>query len=345
MKSKYFARFIVAALVSMIFMVAGAVSQVTTGDFTGRITDSKGAAVPNVTVTATNKATGQSRSVQSNGDGDFLIPRLVPGVYDLTAEGQNFSKALVKDLELNVGTKQTVNIELKPGQISETVEITADAAAVETTRSELDKTITPTEIENLPIINRTFANLSIVAPEARPVGTFDPTKTRVGTVAFSGGDGRQVDVNVDGGDNKDNVVGSLLQNFAYESIQEFQVLQHRWTAESGRSVGGVVNVISKSGTNDFHGSAFLNFRNQSLRASDFFEKQAAGSKPDYNRQEFGGSFGGPFIKDKFFFFGAYEQFRERQDVLVNPALLPQIEAIPGHHRFALLSRRRMTIIC
>ena len=107
--------------------------------------------------------------------------------------------------------------------------------------------MTSSEIADLPVLNRTFANLSIVMPEARPAGNFDPTKTRVGNFAMSGGDGRQLDVNVDGGDNKDNVVGSLLQNFAYESIQEFQVLQHRWTAESGRSVGGVVNVITQVG--------------------------------------------------------------------------------------------------
>ncbi len=105
------------------------------------------------------------------------------------------------------------------------------------------------------------------------MGNFDPTKTRVGNVAFNGGDGRQVNVNVDGGDNKDNVVGSLLQNFSYESIQEFQVLQHRWTAEQGRAVGGIVNVITKSGGNAFHGSFFANFRDEKWRALDFFEKQ------------------------------------------------------------------------
>src|SRR5262249_51884077 len=155
---------------------------------------------------------------QTNGDGEYLLTQLAPGVYDITVEAGSFGKTLVKDFELNVGAKQTLNLELKPGNITETVQITAEALAVETTRSDLGKTITPVEVQNLPILNRTFANLSVIAPEARPVGTFDPTKTRVGTVAFSGGDGRQVDVNVDGGDNKDNVVGSLLQNFAYESI-------------------------------------------------------------------------------------------------------------------------------
>ena len=153
--------------------------------------------------------------------------------------------------------------------------------------------VTPLEVQNLPLLNRTFAALSVIMPEARPAGNFDPTKTRVGNVAFNGGDGRQVDVNVDGGDNKDNVVGSLLQNFSYESIQEFQVLQHRWTAESGRAVGGVVNVISKSGTNEFHGSFFANFRDEALRKFDFFEKQRLAAnpafvKPTFSRQEIGG---------------------------------------------------------
>ena len=315
-------------LIPAVFSVA-VMAQVTAGDVGGRVVDPQGASVPGASVTATNQATGQARSTQTNGDGEFLLTQLQPGRYNVTVEGKNFSKALLKDLEVNVGSKQSLTFELKLGGIAETVEVTSDSVGVETTRSDLGKTITPREVQNLPIINRTFASLSIIAPEARPVGTFDPTKTHVGSVGFSGGDGRQVDVNVDGGDNKDNVVGSLLQNFAYESIQEFQVLQHRWTAESGRSVGGVVNVISKSGSNQLHGSAFVNFRNQNLRAKDYFEKQPGGSKSQYDREEYGGSLGGPIVRDKLFFFGAYEQFRERQDLLVNPALIPQIAAIPG----------------
>src|SRR6201999_2792289 len=198
--------------------------------------------------------------------------------------------------------------------------------------------ISPTEVQNLPLLNRTFSNLSTILPEARPIGAIDPTKTRVGNIAFSGGDGRQLDVNVDGGDDKDNVVGSMLQNFAYESIQEFQVLQHRWSAESGRSVGGVVNVVSKSGTNDLHGSGFFNFRNQDMRKLDFFERRdkeerertgtslppGLSDKADFEREEFGGSAGGHIIKDKLFFFGAYEQFRERQNLFIPSDLVGQI---------------------
>ncbi|HZH90810.1 MAG TPA: carboxypeptidase-like regulatory domain-containing protein, partial [Pyrinomonadaceae bacterium] len=213
-----------------------ALAQVTSADITGRVTDQSGAAVVNATVTIRNAGTGQTRSVQTDEEGAYTVTQLPPGNYELAVEAASFSRAVSKDLQLNIGTKQTVNITLSPGQITETVEVSTGGAVVETTRSDLGGVVTPVEVDNLPLINRTFANLSVIMPEARPAGNFDPTKTRVGNVAFSGGDGRQVDVNVDGGDNKDNVVGSLLQNFSYESIQEFQVLQHRWTAEQGRAV-------------------------------------------------------------------------------------------------------------
>jgi len=313
----------------IICLVAPAIAQVTTAGLTGRVTDQNGGALPGATITATNTATGQARSTQSNEDGDFTISELVPGVYDITVESQGFSRAVAKAVEVNVGTRRTVNIELKPGAITETVDVTSDALTIETTKSEIGGVVTPLEVQNLPLLNRTFAALSVIMPEARPVGNFDPTKTRVGNVAFNGGDGRQVDVNVDGGDNKDNVVGSLLQNFSYESIQEFQVLQHRWTAEQGRAVGGVVNVITKSGGNEFHGSFFTNFRDEALRARDFFEDTANRDKPPFSRQEIGGSIGGPIKRDKLFFFGALERFRERQNIGVLPSALPQIAAIPG----------------
>lgn len=323
-------RFLAASFVFAILLASNATAQVTTGNITGRVADAQGNVVPNASVTARSKATGRSRTTTTNEVGEYTLTDLPAGTYEITVEANGFSKALLDELELNVGATVAQNFDLKPGQLSETVQVTSEAALVQTTTSELGRNITPTEVRELPLINRTFASLSIVAPEARPVGNFDPTKTRVGNIGFSGGDGRQLDVNVDGGDNKDNVVGSLLQNFAYESIQEFQVLQHRWTAESGRSVGGVVNVVSKSGTNAFHGSLFATYRNEKLRARDFFEKQSpASDKPKFDREEFGGSLGGPIVKDKLFFFGALERFRERQNILVNPTLLPEIAAIPG----------------
>ncbi|HZI18770.1 MAG TPA: TonB-dependent receptor [Pyrinomonadaceae bacterium] len=326
---------IVALGLGLLFAAAPAGAQVTTSELTGRVTDQNGAAVPSATVTARNTGTGLTRTAQTSEEGTYTLTQLPPGTYDVTVEAPSFSRALSRNLELNVGSRLTQNVTLQPGQITETVEVSTAGATVETTRSELGGVVTPLEVENLPLLNRTFANLSVIMPEARPAGNFDPTKTRVGNVAFNGGDGRQVDVNVDGGDNKDNVVGSLLQNFSYESIQEFQVLQHRWTAEQGRAVGGVVNVITKSGTNEFRGSLFANFRDEQWRALDFFEKQrqatdATFRKPNFSRQEVGGSIGGPIKRDDLFFFFALERFRERQNVAVSAAALPQLQLIPGN---------------
>lgn len=327
-------RCLVSLFVLTAVLAPTSLAQRVNADLTGRVLDQNGAAVTNATVTARNLGTSAERTAQTNDAGDYLLRELPPGRYEITVEAPNFSKALVRDLELNIGTASTLNFDLKPGQITETVEVAASGLLIETTRSDLADVVTPLQVQTLPLLNRTFSNLSVIAPEARPVGNFDPTKTRIGSVAFSGGDGRQVDVNVDGGDNKDNVVGSLLQNFAYESIQEFQVLQHRWTAESGRSVGGIVNVVSKSGSNEFHGSLFAQFRDEKLRKLDFFEKQSAAAnpnfrKPDFQRQEVGGSLGGPIRKDKLFFFGSYERFRERSINLVPPNALAQLQAIPG----------------
>jgi hypothetical protein len=323
-----------AALAALLAVPAAA--QMTTGEITGRILDAQSTAVPGATVAALNEANGFSRAVVSGSEGEYTISQLPPGRYTVSAELSGFRKAARKDLEVNVGTRQTVNFTLSVGNITETVDVQGDAALIETTRSDISGVVTPHEIENLPLLNRTFAGLSVIMPEARPAGNFDPTKTRVGNFAMSGGDGRQVDVNVDGGDNKDNVVGSLLQNFAYESIQEFQVLQHRWTAEAGRAVGGVVNVITKSGTNDLRGSLFGTFRNQETRARDFFEKQPNAVKPDFRRWEAGGSVGGPIIRDRLFFFGALERFDEDQKTIVRPSAVPQLQAIPGAQSTTLI---------
>lgn len=311
-------------------LLAGfAFGQATTADIVGTVQDPAGKVVPGATVTATNTATNESRTVTSNDSGAFSITNLQPGRYTVSVEAATFSKAVVRDVELNVGTNRTLIVELKAGQITEIVEVMADAALVETSKSDLDTSISQKEIENLPLLNRTFSNLSVIAPEARPVGNFDPTKTRLGTVAFNGGDGRGVNVNVDGGDNKDNVVGSLLQNFAYESVQEFQVQQHRWTADQGRAVGGVVNVVTKSGGNEVHGSFFSNFRHDSLQARDFFDKQNNRDNPKFQRQELGGSVGGPIKRDKLFFFFALERFRERQNVPIFGPAAADLRAIPG----------------
>lgn len=308
---------------------AAAAAQATTGELTGRVTDPSGQVVAIATVTATNVGTGLQRTATTNASGEYTLTLLPPGRYTISAERAGFKKAVRENVDVLVGTRQTITLELAVGAVSEAVTVSVDVPIVDTTRSDLGGVVTSKEIADLPLLNRTFANLSVVMPEARPAGNFDPTKTRVGNFAMNGGDGRQIDVNVDGGDNKDNVVGSLLQNFAYESIQEFQVLQHRWTAESGRAVGGVVNVITKSGSNTLHGSGLFTFRNDSMIAKDFFQKLGAAKLP-FKRWEYGGSAGGPIARDKLFFFGAFERFDEPSATTpVSAAALAQLAAVPG----------------
>ena len=307
-----------------------AFGQATTGEITGRIEDSDGAVVPGATVTALNTANGFSRSTTSGGTGDYTLALLPPGSYTVSAELSGFRRAVRENVVVAVGSRPTITLRLTVGALTESVTVSGAAPLVQTTRSDLGGVVTSRDISSLPTLNRTFANIAVMMPEARPAGGFDPTKTRVGNFAMNGGDGRQLDVNVDGGDNKDNVVGGMLQNFAYESIQEFQVLQHRWTAESGRAVGGVINVITKSGTNDLRGSSLLTFRNDSLATKDFFQKRGA-VKPNFERWEYGGSFGGPIKKDNLFFFGAIERFDEpgSETPLRSEAIFAEISAIPG----------------
>jgi hypothetical protein len=304
--------------------------QATTGEIAGRVQDAGGLPVPAATVTALNPDTGFSRQAVTADDGGFVVTLLPPGRYTISAELTGFRRAVREGIVVTVGARPTVNLDLQVGAVTEAVTVTSAVPLVDTTRSDLGGVVTSDDIANLPTLNRTFANIAVMMPEARPAGGFDPTKTRVGNFAMNGGDGRQLDVNVDGGDNKDNVVGSLLQNFAYESIQEFQVLQHRWTAESGRAVGGVVNVISKSGTNALRGSGLLTFRNDSLVAKDFFQERGA-VKPAFERWEYGGSVGGPIVRDNLFFFGALERFDEpgSETPIRSDAIFNEIAAIPG----------------
>ena len=324
----YFHRFVfcsAAGVLSILFFAASAIAQVTTGDITGRVTDPEGKVVPGATLTVTNKANGASRTATTNDSGDYTVSQLPPGKYEVAVEATGFSKSLLQDFVLNVGAKPTLNFELQPGEVTATVQVTSESALVETTRSEIGAVVTPLEVRELPILDRNFAGLTYIIPGVRPAEGFDPTKTRVGNFTSNGGDGRAVDVNVDGGDNKDNVVGGMLQAYTLEGIQEFNVVTDRYTAESGRSVATIINVVTKSGTNAFHGSAFGFFISPTFNKRDFFTSEKGTPQ---HRYHFGGSAGGPLIKDKFFFFAAYEQKREPTKIGVDAGTFTELSLLP-----------------
>lgn len=309
------------------------VGQETTASINGTISDASGAVVSKAQITVTNPATGFTRDTISGAAGDYNITFLAPGTYNMKVQAQGFAAVEQKGINLLVGRAITLNQTLKPGGANEVVEVTAAPPMIETTVSNVVGTVSPTEVSNLPILDRNFSGLETLIPGVRQAEGFDPTKTRVGNISVNGGDGRQVDTSVDGGDNKDLVVGGLVQNFTMEGIQEFNVSTNRYTAEAGHSVAAVVNVVSKSGTNTLHGSVFALFQNSALDKNDYFTLQSCQQngiassncpKPLLHRYHYGGSIGGPIKKDKLFFFGAFEQKREPGNLVVNPSTPPDL---------------------
>lgn len=324
---KYALKFSTVVWLCLLTLAATAYSQVNTADITGTVLDQAGAAVVGANVTAKNVATGLERRTVTGDTGDYLVALLPPGEYEVRVEATGFA-TVVQKVSLVVGRRQTLNFTLRPGAVTEVITVEAEAPLVETTKSEISGSLTPLEVKEFPILDRNFASLTYVIPGLRPAQGFDPTKSRVGNMTLNGGDGRQFDINVDGADNKDNVVGGVLQNFTLEGIQEFNVITNRYTAESGRTVGGIVNVVTKSGTNEVHGSLFGLFQVSTFNKNDFFTEQQGLPKPIFHRYHFGGSAGGPVIKDKLFAFGAYEHKREPGSISVEPTAFDELSLFP-----------------
>lgn len=325
---RFFRSFAAVVLCILICGVASIQAQTSnTGTITGVVADEKGAAIPGATVTARHIGTNAERTATTSSEGVYEFAQLVPGTYRVEVEAQGFSKVLHDNVVVNVLQRTTLNPELKVGSIGETVTVTGETAPlVETTKTDVGGVIDQRRLENLPVNGRSFASLAILIPGATLQPSFDPTKARVGTFSVGGSTGRNLNITVDGGDNKDNAVGGILQNFSMEGIQEFALSTQRFSAANGRSGGALLSVISKSGTNAVHGSVFGFFRDDKLNTnapkllseanSNLFPNPGDIVKPPFSRQQFGGSIGGPIIKDKAFFFGTVERTRERGNSIV-----------------------------
>ncbi|HEV8131900.1 MAG TPA: carboxypeptidase-like regulatory domain-containing protein, partial [Acidobacteriota bacterium] len=297
------------------------------GSIEGTVTDKSGAVVPGVTVTVKNKATGFERVVVSEDNGYYRVPSLQAGKYTLTAELAGFSKFLVEETIVNVGTSTNVKVTLEPAGTQEVVTVSSVAALVDTSKTDVGGVVDNRAVENQPLNGRNFSSLALMIPGARPVGAWDPTKTRIGAISIAGAGGRNINTTIDGIDNKDNTVGGYVQNISIEAIQEFALKTQRFSAADGRSQGGLLSIVTKSGSNRFHGSWFSFFRNDKLNANDYFSKKQGASKPDFSRKQFGGSIGGPIAKDKAFFFFAIERLNEDQSLIVPPNSFKELSAL------------------
>src|SRR5581483_11296184 len=222
---------------------------------------------------------------------------------------------VVQRVDLLVGTTVSANATLKPGATGEVVEVTAGAPLVDTEKTGVGQSVTPSEVENLPLVGRDAANLAYLVPGVKAADSYDPTKNRYAVLAINGSDGRNVNTTVNGIDNKDNTVGGAVMQLPLEAVQEFQISTQRFSAENGRSQGAAINMITKAGTNSYHGSVFGYFREGALDTDQKVPDGTGGftrEHPDYSRQFFGGSVGGPVVKDKLFGFFAIERERESQ---------------------------------
>jgi outer membrane receptor protein involved in Fe transport len=294
-----------AVLAACLLLPPSLQAQTSTGSLGGNTTDGT-APMPGVTITVSNVNTGFTRTTVTAANGDFRFPSLPAGVYVLKAEMVGFATVTVERVEIMVATNRTVEITMKPSKVAESVTVTAEAPLIASTPA-IGTVVSQEELQTLPLNGRQFANLGVLAPGTTLTYNTDPTKPTQLVISLNGGSGRNVNFLIDGGDNTDDTIGGALQNYNLEAVQEFKIQTMQYRAEYGRSSGGVLTVVTKTGTNDFHGSAYGFFRNQSYASEKESEKQAGTGKLPYDRKQYGASIGGPIVKDKVHFFATYEQ--------------------------------------
>ena len=305
-------------------------SQATTGNIEGRVLDPNGAVVPNVNVSATNKDNGFGKTVLADAEGNYVFLLLPPGKYTVEAKAASgFQPATYENVTVNVGGKTSLEITLSVGSGTTVVDVIAEGQGVETSRTSIASTVDERRVINLPTNGRNFLDFVTLTPGI----VRDPT--RAGDLSVGGQKGTFNSIQVDG-TSSDNTFfgqssgrtgsGRAPSQFSIDTVKEFQVNQNGFSAEFGRAAGAVINVVTKSGTNRFTGSAFEYFRDESLNARSPVLVAANRPRPAGQINQFGGTFGGPIRKDKVFFFGAYEGQRSN---LPNPVVVRSLPFAPA----------------
>ncbi|MFY9854864.1 MAG: TonB-dependent receptor [Terracidiphilus sp.] len=317
-----------AVALLLVLPALGAYAQYENGSLVGSIHDSSGAVIPNVNVSVVNNATGIVSNVTTNASGDYEVPSLRYGIYTVTAKAAGFADAVAKDITVSVGARVRIDLVMKIGSAQTTVEVSGVALQLETESSQRGQTVSEYQSEALPLVTRNYSDLVDYVTGARPAPA-DATTTAVTSLTRAGSfnvNGQRSMFNnfmLDGMDN--NAYGESNQGFDNQiiapppdSIAQFEVVTNNESAEYGRSSGATINVATKSGTNQFHTTLYEFIRNTDLNAFGFIKPitfNAAGVqlpffKPEFDRNQFGADFGGPIMKNKFFFFLDYEGFRQ-----------------------------------
>ncbi len=315
---------LVFAFVILLALILGnavpSLAQVNTATLSGVVTDPQGLGVRSAKVTVENNATGAERSIVADESGHFTFVSLPPGSYKMTVDGgTGFNLLTVESLAVTVGEQATYNPKLGLRSIEQTVTVTSETATVETTKSEISQTVGQNRINNLPINGRNYINFTLTNSQTtRDVSpTIGPAPNS--GLSISGARARSNMVSVDGADAVDNSVNGIRSTVSQEAVQEFQMILSNYNAEYGRATGGVINIVTKNGGNEFHGDAFGYFRNKSFQARNAFSGQVDPDtgvlepvKQAYTRVQTGLTIGGPIKKDKTFLFGSYE-YTQREE--------------------------------
>ena len=329
-----------AVLIAAIcFGSVAAVGQLATGSIQGLVSDKSGAVVPNAAVTVANPATGFSRKGVTNGAGLYDFPDLPPGDYSVSAEGTGFSKQVAEHVVLVVNAQQAVNFELNLGSASETIDVSSAAPIVDTVSSTVAPVVTQKTIGDLPLNGRDWGQLAVLQPGVAPVRT--QPAVSVSNQRANRGVGNQLTVGgarpqsnnyrVDGisiNDYSNGGPGGVTgTNLGVDAIQEFSVITSNPPADTGKTSGGVVNAVTRSGSNQLHGTAYWFLRNSALDARNEFD--SPNRIAEFRRNQFGGALGGPIIKDRFFLFGNYEGLYQYQGANVS-SVVPSAAARQGN---------------
>jgi hypothetical protein len=289
--------------------------QAATSTLSGRIVDPQGAVIVDAKITATQKSTGLQRPATTHSEGFYTITNLPPGEYEVKIESQGFAAKTYDAVALSVGQLLSLDVTM---EIS--LAVTADSFSgsgdlINKTASVVDGVINQRTIENLPLNGRNFLELALLIPGNSPAPMFDPTKTNTVLISSAGQLGRGANVTVDGADNNDDVVGGSLINISQDAIQEFQIATNRFSAELGRSGSSIINIVTKGGSNEVHGSTSFFFRDRNLQALPAtFDRSSP--DPPFDREQFSAVIGGPIVKNKLFWFGSFEYRNQDGAVLI-----------------------------
>ncbi|MEQ1949068.1 MAG: carboxypeptidase regulatory-like domain-containing protein [Bryobacteraceae bacterium] len=285
----------------------------------GTITDQSGAAVPAAKVTVSQAAIGLTRTTETTNSGLYAFPSLPVGGYTISVEKSGFGPAKAENVDLSIGTTSTLDFKLQVGTTTETVNVTTEAPLVETSQSQTSTVIDNKSVSDLPINGRNFLDFTLLTPGV----VLD--RSRTGDLSFGGQRGTANSVQIDGSDSNNSFFGQAMgrtgtgrnpYSFSQDSVQEFQVNANTYAPELGRAGGGVINVITKSGTNDFHGTAFEFFRDKALNANSWENNRAGSPRRNYHYNQFGATLGGPIKKNKAFFFFDYDGQRNSEPIVV-----------------------------